>query len=69
MDEDLKRLIEGSAEETRRQFGTVVESLRSDIKAVADGVAGNTARIDRLSADMKQEFRCPLDDQVLSFRA
>ena len=39
--------IGASAAETRRYFGVVGESLRSDIRAVAEGVALLNQRMDR----------------------
>jgi chaperonin cofactor prefoldin len=63
MDEDLRKLIESTAAETRRHFDVVSERLESKIDTVAEGVvAGNerTARletkVDRLAADLANEF-------------
>jgi cell division septum initiation protein DivIVA len=48
--------IESSAEETRRHFGVLTESLRADIKAVAEGVVGNTRAIAELRAEIYREI-------------
>jgi hypothetical protein len=36
MDDDLKRLIENSADETRRHFDVVAEEMRKDARQVGD---------------------------------
>lgn len=56
MDEELKKLIESSAAETRRHFDVVAEGLQSKIEAVAEGVLSCNERIDRLEERMKEEF-------------
>lgn len=42
--------------DTRRYFDVVAEDLRHKLGLVAEGVATNTERIDRLEATMKEEF-------------
>jgi len=56
MDEDIKRFIENTAAETRRHFDVVAERLITNIDTVAEGVVGANERIDRLSADMANQF-------------
>ena len=56
MDDDLKKLIESTAAETRRHFDVVAERLSSKIDVVADGVITCNQRIDRLDGSMKEEF-------------
>jgi hypothetical protein len=68
MDDDaLKRLIEGSAAETRTQmhaqatetrrlFGEVVENLDTKFELVAEGFSTVVARVDRMENTMKEGF-------------
>jgi hypothetical protein len=56
MDEDLKKLIEITAAETRRHFDVVAERLESKIDTVAEGVVACNERIDRFEAGMHEEF-------------
>ena len=56
MDEELKKLIENSATETRRHFDVVAERLESKIETVAEGVITANQRFDRLEAKMHEEF-------------
>ena len=56
MDEDLKKLIESTAAETRRYFDVVAERLESKIDTVAEGVVAWNERIDRFEARMHEEF-------------
>ena len=44
---DLGREIADSAAETRRHFDVVAESLRSDIRILAEGIAMQNERLDR----------------------
>ena len=48
--EKLVDFIKEENEQTRRHFDVVAESLRSDIGKVAEGVAANTERLDRVDA-------------------
>jgi hypothetical protein len=41
----------------RRHFEVVAEGLRQDLQLVADGVATNSERIDRLSREMRGELK------------
>ena len=54
MDEELKKLIENSATETRRHFDVVAERLESKIETVAEGVITANQRFDRLEAKMHE---------------
>jgi uncharacterized protein YceH (UPF0502 family) len=56
MDEDLKKLIENTAAETRRHFEVVAERLEAKIDTVAEGVISANERVDRLASDMTNEF-------------
>lgn len=56
MDEDLTRLIQNTAAETRRHFDIVGEGLRQDVRLALEGVTANGERLDRLAIEMKQEF-------------
>lgn len=51
MDERFDALEERT---TRTEVG--LEALRDDVRAVAEGVTTNTARIDRLEASMNRRF-------------
>jgi hypothetical protein len=53
MDEDLKKLIESTAAETRRHFDIVAEQLESKIGTVGEGVGACSERIDRLETTIK----------------
>jgi len=54
MDEELKKLIENTATETRRHFDVVAERLESKIDTVAEGVVAANQRLDRLEAKMHE---------------
>lgn len=56
VDEDLKKLIESTAVETRRHFEVVAERLESKIDTVAEGVVAGNERINRFEVTMKAEF-------------
>jgi len=56
VEEELKKLIESTAAETRRHFDVVAERLESKIGVVADGVIAGNQRLDRLDGTMKEEF-------------
>lgn len=49
MDEELKKLIESTAAETRRHFEVVAERLESKIDIVSEGVLSANERITRLA--------------------
>ena len=53
---DLWQEVRDAAAETRRHFDVVAEFLRRDIQTVAEGVAANTERIDRIEVDFKSEM-------------
>lgn len=61
--EDLKKLIEESTAENRREFADLrrhfdvtAEGLRHEIRLVAEGVLMVNERIDRLQIEMRDEF-------------
>lgn len=45
-----------SSEETRRHFDVVSESLRGEIRTVAEGVVANSERIERVGAEIRQDM-------------
>ena len=53
---DLRRGMRETAEETRRHFDVVGESIRSDVRAVAEGVAANSEAIERLGTGLRAEM-------------
>ena len=53
---DLRQEVRDTAAETRRHFDVVAEFLRRDIQTVAEGVAANIERIDRIEVDFKSEM-------------
>lgn len=54
--ETIRRENAAAHEETRRHFEMVGEDVRRDVRAVAEGVAANTDRIDAARSEMKREF-------------
>lgn len=58
--EETRRYVDASvaasAEETRRHFGVVAESLMSKIQLVAEGVVLVNQKVDRLAAQMRDQF-------------
>jgi hypothetical protein len=53
---DLRQEMRQAARETRRHFDVVAESIRSDVRVVAEGVAANTEAIERLGTDLRPEM-------------
>ncbi len=45
-----------TADEIKRHFNVVAESLRSDVRTVADAVAATNERLDRFEARVAEEF-------------
>lgn len=63
MDEELKKLIESTAAETRRHFEVVAERLESKIDIVSEGVLSANeqimrleTKVDGLATDLANEF-------------
>ncbi len=52
----LRQEMRETAEETRRHFDVVGQSIRSDVRAVAEGVAANSEAIERLGTDLRAEM-------------
>ena len=48
--------VDESAAETRRYFGVVAEDLRSDIKAVAEGLGALDERVERFRGEVREDF-------------
>lgn len=53
----VEQRITAEAEETRRHFGVIAESLRNDIKLLVDGLETNRREVAVLREDMHAEFR------------
>lgn len=53
--QELRQELRETAAETRRHFDVVAESIRSDVKAVAEGVASNSESIERLGRELRAE--------------
>jgi hypothetical protein len=62
---DLRREMRETAMETRRHFDVVAESIRSDVRAVAEGVAANSEAIERLGPELRTE----MDSSFTAFHA
>ena len=62
--EEMRTAIRAEGEETRRHFDVVAESLRSDIRVIADGHGHLTHRIDTLEGDTKRDS-AGLDRRVM----
>ena len=48
--------VDASAAETRRYFGVVAEDLKSDIKAVAEGLGGLDEKVERFRGEVREDF-------------
>ncbi len=48
--------VDASAAETRRYFGVVAEDLKSDIKAVAEGLGALDEKVERFRGEVHHEF-------------
>lgn len=57
---ELRGELRAGDEMTRRHFDVVAESLRGDIRTVAEGVAANTELTLRLHHELKSEMDGPL---------
>jgi hypothetical protein len=55
--EQIRVMIQGSAEETRRHFDVVAEGLRSDVRVVAEGHVGLVERLDRFQQEVRRDLR------------
>ena len=53
---ELRQEMRETAVETRRHFDVVGESIRSDVRAVAGGVAANSEAIERLGTGLRAEM-------------
>jgi len=65
---EIRREIAASAAETRRHFDVVVESLRSTIQLVAEGVLTVDRKLERFAAEVRDEFR-KVDRRFLKIEA
>jgi hypothetical protein len=48
--------VEASAAETRRYMGVVAEDLRSDVKAVAEGLGALDEKVERFRGEVREDF-------------
>jgi hypothetical protein len=48
--------LESSAAKTRRYFGVVAEDLKSDIKAVAEGLGALDDKVERFRGEVREDF-------------
>ena len=48
--------IDASAAETRRYMGVVAEGLKSDIKAVAEGLGALDEKVERFRGEVREDF-------------
>jgi phenylalanyl-tRNA synthetase alpha subunit len=48
--------IDASAAETRRYMGVVAEDLKSDIKAVAEGLGALDEKVERFRGEVREDF-------------
>jgi hypothetical protein len=48
--------VDASAAETRRYMGVVAEDLRSDIKAVAEGLGALDEKVERFRGEVRDDF-------------
>jgi len=53
---ELRQEMRTSAIETRRHFDVVAESLRHDIRGVAEGMSATFERVDRLGSELRTEM-------------
>ena len=65
---EFRRELAESAAETRRHFDVVMESLRSTIQLVAEGVLTVDRRLDRFAGEVRDEFR-RVDRRFLTIEA
>ena len=48
--------VDASAAETRRYMGVVAEDLKSDIKAVAEGLGALDEKVERFRGEVREDF-------------
>ena len=53
-DAELRKLIERTALETRQHFDVTAEGMGGEIRQVAEGVLGNTERLDRVDGQLNR---------------
>ena len=56
MDEELKKLIESSATETRRHFDVVAERLEKRFDALSEAISVVDEKLDRKTADIEERM-------------
>ncbi len=70
MADDIKKIIEETAEKTAKKindhFDVVAEDLKGEIKQVAEGVEANAQRLDRI--ETRVEKLEPLKDDVAAIK-
>ena len=52
----LRQEIQSSAADTRRHFDVVAEDLKSDVKAVAEGLGALDERVERFRSEVRGDF-------------
>ena len=57
MDEDLKKLIESTATETRRHFDLVAEGFGTRLDRVTESIASLDQKVDRKAADLDDRLQ------------
>lgn len=55
-DTKILELLQEEGEKTRRHFDIVADGLRSDLRAIGEGVLGANQRLDRHSEEVTEEF-------------
>ena len=53
---EILERMDATAAETRRHFGVVGEELRTDIKAIAEGLGALDEKVDRFRGEVTEEF-------------
>ena len=56
LERGLRQHIDAVSEENRRHFGVLAESLQSKLELVIEGVTMVDQKVDRLSAETREEF-------------
>jgi hypothetical protein len=66
--DEMRTAIRAEGEETRRHFDVVAESIRSEVRVIAEGHGHLTHRMDTLEGDTKRAI-AGLDRRVLRLEA
>jgi hypothetical protein len=60
--------VDAAASQTRRHFDVVAESLRSDIRAVAEGLGALDEKVERFRVEVRDDLR-KVDQRLLRLEA